>query len=304
MYIFIVNPTAGNGGAKKAYDKIKKSREFKQVESRCFFTEYIGHAEQIASQLDTISGETRCVIVIGGDGTLHEVMNGLQKLAYPVSFIPVGSGNDFARGCRITGSPTEIFRCVITEQNKIPYWLGDYQGDEESKRKLVNSIGFGFDAKIAKTVNDSIYKKVLNKLYLGKISYVIALVQVLFHFKPMSIDIIADDKWRTLKSCWMVTIANHPYYGGGMKIIPKATIQAEVFPVLIIHSISKLKVLGLFLTVFTGRHVNFKEVEQFEAERLEISSDDYIPYQVDGQTSKCFSCVITKQKDAIKVIGA
>ncbi|MFB4170143.1 diacylglycerol/lipid kinase family protein [Virgibacillus sp. JSM 102003] len=304
MYIFIINPTAGNGGAKKAYSKIAKTEEFKQIQSQCFFTEYFGHAERIAAQLATdFSESVTCVVVIGGDGTLHEVLNGLSEPVFPVSFIPVGSGNDFARGCGIKGNPVDIFQRII-RQNSSPYWLGCYQEKGKSPRTIVNSIGFGFDAEIARAVNKSKYKKLLSMVYLGKISYVIALIQVLFHYKPINVVLIADGKKYKLSNCWMVTIAHHPFYGGGMKIIPNAKVQAGIFPVLLLHSISKWKVLGLFMTVFSGKHVNFKEVEVFEANRIEISSEKSIPYQVDGQTSECYSCVITKHSEAIKVVGA
>ncbi len=304
MYIFIVNPTAGHGGARKAYSKITKTEEFKQVESQCYFTEYFGHAEQIAEQLATNFSETiTCVIVIGGDGTLHEVLNGLPEPVVPVSFIPVGSGNDFARGSGIKGKPVDIFQRII-RQNSSPYWLGCYQEKGKSPRNIVNSIGFGFDAEIAKAVNRSKYKKLLSVFFLGKISYVIALIQVLFYYKPMNIEIIADGKKYMLSNCWMVTIAHHPFYGGGMKIIPDAKVQADISPVLLLHSISKWKVLGLFMTVFSGKHVNFNEVELFEASRIEIRSKKSIPYQVDGQTSECFSCVITKHQEAINIVGA
>ncbi|MBP1947848.1 diacylglycerol/lipid kinase family protein [Virgibacillus litoralis] len=304
MYIFIVNPIAGNGGAKKAYSNIAKTDAFKQIDSKCFFTEYFGHAERIAKHLTTDFPEiVTCVVVIGGDGTLHEVLNGLCKPVVPVSFIPAGSGNDFARGCDIKGKPVEIFQRII-HQNSKPYWLGCYQEKGKSPRNIVNSIGFGFDAEIAKAVNESKYKKLLSTIRLGKISYVIGLIKVLFRFRPMNLEMIVDGKKYKLSNCWMVTIAHHPFYGGGMKIIPDATIQAGVFPVLIIHSISKWKVLGVFMTVFSGKHVNFKEVELMEANHLEISSKKKIPYQVDGQTDVCFSCVITKQQDAIKVVGA
>lgn len=101
----------------------------------------------------------------------------------------------------------------------------------------------------------------------------------------------------------MVTIANQPYYGGGMKIIPNVYIGPSTFPVLIIHSISKWKVLGLFMTVFTGKHLLFKEVELLEATELKILSTNKMYYQVDGETHLSRPCVITKQSEAIKMVG-
>lgn len=100
----------------------------------------------------------------------------------------------------------------------------------------------------------------------------------MFRFKPINVEINIDDKRRILTDCWMITAANHPYYGGGMKIIPSAQIRDGTFPLLIINKISKWKVLGVFITVFTGKHIQFKEVELLEATKLEIRSDSSISF--------------------------
>lgn len=304
MYVFIVNPASGSGQAKKIYDRISNSQPFSQINSRCFFTAYSGHAEEIAGQLHVnFHNPVTCVIVIAGDGTLHEVINGLDDPTWPISYIPAGSGNDFARGCGINGSPVDIFKRIISDLEGNPYWLGQFHTEHRQERHFVNNIGFGFDAEIAKTVNQSSYKKLLNKFKLEKIIYIVALIQVLCRFKPMNLDIIADGKRLQLRNCWMVTVTNHPYYGGGMKIIPDAVIQPKKFPVLIIHSISKWKVLAFFVTVFTGKHTRFKEVELLQVEQLELYPQQTVTYQTDGQTDECPACTITKQKQPISVMG-
>lgn len=304
MYIFIVNPRAGNGRAKRAFAKIRKSKSYNRVESIHYVTAYSGHAETIASRImKEHNEEIDCIIVVGGDGTIHEVMNGFSCNDIPVAFIPGGSGNDFARGCGMKGSPVKIFEQILEGRYRIPYWLGEYQKNNEKKRFFVNSMGFGFDAEIALVANRSRYKKALSFLHLGTVSYVIALVLVLFTFKPMTMELVLNGNKRILQNCWMVTIANHPYYGGGMKIIPGAKIEPAVFPVLLIHSISKWKVLAVFLTVFTGKHIQFKEVELAIANQLKIHSKKKIPYQVDGQTDFCNSCAISKQNKSFHVFG-
>lgn len=305
MYIFIINPTAGSGRAMRAFSKIQASELYKGIKSRYFLTKYNGHAEKIVNHLvnDKANNNIIAIIVIGGDGTIHEVVNGIGKRHIPIAIIPSGSGNDFARTVSIDKSPLAIFESVINGNSDLPYWLGNYQMRNGEKRYFVNSIGFGFDAEVAQTANQSFYKNVLSRLGLGKISYVIALIQVLRRFQPLNIDIEVNGQKRRIRDCWMVTISNHPYYGGGMKIIPDAFIRPSIFPVLIIHSISKWKVLGLFMTVFTGKHVNFKEIELFETTKLKIVSTDKMYYQVDGETHLSRPCTITKQSEAIHIVG-
>lgn len=304
MYVFIVNPTAGSKRAMKIFSKIKMSKLYQEINSKYFLTSRQGDAEGIVRHLiQKRHQKITSIIVIGGDGTLHEVMNGLGKKRIPISVIPAGSGNDFARGCAIAKNPLDILRQTIKGRYNTPYWLGNYQMANGITRFFVNSIGFGFDAEIARTANSSFYKKILNKFGLGKIGYVIALLQVLMYFKPLDIELEINGKQRMVRNCWMVTVANHPYYGGGMKIIPNAPIQPSVFPVLIIHSVSRWKILGLFMTIFTGKHTAFKEVEVFETTKLKVSSQNKMYCQVDGEINICNPCIITKQSEAVQIMS-
>src|SRR5699024_35108 len=111
MYIFIVNPVAGNGRAKRIFSEITSSYLYHQIKSTYFFTKYEGHAEEIIKNIiEDHANVVEVIIVIGGDGTLHEVMNGLAAEQIPIAFIPGGSGNDFARGCSIKEGPIDILQ--------------------------------------------------------------------------------------------------------------------------------------------------------------------------------------------------
>ncbi|WP_053071929.1 diacylglycerol/lipid kinase family protein [Ornithinibacillus contaminans] len=304
MYIFIVNPVAGNGRGLKVFQQVMKSESYQQITSQYYMTSYAGHAEEIVQKLTSENpDEINVIIVIGGDGTIHEVVNGLRNNVR-LAFIPGGSGNDFARGCGIKGSPTRILKKILTDKNGIDYWKGNFQIDHKEGRAFANSIGFGFDAEVAARANQSIYKNILNKLRIGTLSYVLALIQVLFTFKPFNAELELDGKKHQLANCWMITIANHPYYGGGMKIIPDAKLQPDILPILVVHNISKWKILRLFMTVFTGKHVLLPEVTLYQAESIVVLPEREIAYQVDGQTNTCHSCEIVKNNQPIQIMGS
>lgn len=98
MYIFIINPTAGSGRAEQIFSNIQQSESYQNIQSEAYVTNSNGHAEKLVRKLtSTSNGRIRALIVIGGDGTLHEVMNGIGDYQIPVAVIPSGSGNDFAR---------------------------------------------------------------------------------------------------------------------------------------------------------------------------------------------------------------
>ena len=302
MYIFIINTKAGNGRAKRIFSKLERTALYQNINSTCYYTAYEGHAEKIVRALPN-KQEISAIIVVGGDGTLHEVINGVDHHDMPIALIPGGSGNDFARGVELKEKPLQILESVVKGKAEMPYFLGNYCLGNAEKRNFVNSMGFGFDALITKKANYSFYKRILNFLNVGKFSYAIALIQVLITFKPIEVELDVNGKIRRLTNCWMVTITNHPYYGGGMKINPTAKIQSNKFSVLLIHSISKWKVLALFMTVFTGKHIHHREVEVFETTSLKITSKHKMDYQVDGQTDTCFSCKITKERKGISILG-
>ncbi len=306
MYIFIINPTAGNGRAKKHYEKLMNKDIFHKKKFKVYYTEYIGHAEQIAVEIVASfqSDEIRAIIVFGGDGTLNEVFNGLKNYEVPISLLPRGSGNDFSRGIYLEKDPTKILQKVIENKHQKPYYLGHYLLTEEQKeRRFVNCIGFGFDAVVAKSANESALKKLLNKLKLGKISYIIALIKQLFFYKTIDVTIEMDGVTKHFHRCFLTTINNQPYFGGGMKINPLAENNDETLSILVVDSISKLKVLFLFGTVFTGKHIDFKEVHIFSAKQIKITSKTKIPYQVDGETGMTLSCQTSKVKTPIKILG-
>lgn len=302
MYVFIVNPNAGNGKANFIFEQLQKSAIYEQLNSKYYYSEYEGHAEEIAAFLAT-EKEITAIIVIGGDGTIHEVMNGLGSTDILIGFIPGGSGNDFARGLRIKGSPEKILQKIISGENVVNYWLGNYKCDDGKTRYLVNSIGFGFDAQVAYAANLSSYKRFFNQYKIGTASYIVAILQVLKSFKRMTLEITLDGEKRIIENCWLISVGNHPYYGGGMKIMPNAKIQPEKFAVLIVHSLSKLKVLALFMTVFAGKHERIKGVELLEAKSMQIRSKLPLYTQIDGQTAICHHTKITKEAKALQIFS-
>lgn len=305
MYIFIINPVAGKGRAKKMYLRLIEEKQFRKLNTICYETEYKGHAEQIIKKMNrTFQGtEIKALIIIGGDGTMHEVLNAFHNKQIPISFIACGSGNDFARGSSISKDANEVMANIIANKKQSSYWLGIYRMNSV-KRKFVNCIGFGFDAVVARRANTSNFKKIFNLLGLGKVVYVITLIQSLAFYKPFAVTIQLDDVIKRFEHCFLLTINNQPYFGGGMKINPQAKNNQEHLSILVVDSISKWKVLALFATVYIGKHLYFKEVSTFTAKNIKVSADIPIPFQVDGETGETLTSTIEKDPIPIKITGS
>src|SRR5699024_11286972 len=126
-------------------------------------------------------------------------------------------------------------------------------------------IGFGFDALIVKKTNQSSSKSSFNKLGLGRLSYIYSLIKGLISFKPLNIKVNVNGLEREINNCWIASASNHPYVGGGMKLTPQAKNNHDERTDIIIHSVSRSKVLSLFSPVSFGLPTHFKEVEQLTA---------------------------------------
>lgn len=111
---FIINPKARNGQCLKVWRNVEALLKAERISYLAFFTEYPGHAKIIASQIAANNKDEKILIAVGGDGTMHEVMNGIvNNKQVTLGFIPGGSGNDFSRGFLIPSDPPEALKMLI-----------------------------------------------------------------------------------------------------------------------------------------------------------------------------------------------
>ncbi|GAA0455796.1 diacylglycerol kinase family protein [Alkalibacillus silvisoli] len=303
MYALILNPKAGNGKSKSVYQKMIKQNHINEHLYKMYVTKYQGHATEIVQQIKEENEQVEKIIVIGGDGTLYEVINGIKKsnLVIQLAFIPAGSGNDFARGCQIHLNPYKQIKQLFTNPKTIQYWFGQYEVNED-QYLFASSIGFGFDAEVAKVVNESRLKKWFNALHLAPLIYVYGLLMTIFKYKPKTLSLNVDGECIKIDHTWLITVSNHPYFGGGMKIALDAEVNPNNFTITTVNNISRWKLLFLFITVFFGKHTKLKEVHTFEAKEIKLSSEVPIMYQADGYTNETQQCVINKEQESITII--
>jgi YegS/Rv2252/BmrU family lipid kinase len=226
------------------------------------------------------------MIVVGGDGTLNEVINGIAD--YPhvrIGFIPGGSGNDFSRGYSTPKAPIKALREILGLINESSQYVdvGKLRNEEQKESYFINNMGAGFDAHIAKEANRSPLKQILNRLSLGSLVYAYILVKSLFTYKCTELMVEIDGTIYHFENAWFVTVSNQPFYGGGMKIAPEASPVDGQLDVTVVHHLSKLKLLLVFITVFWGGHRRFKEVETFTGRCISIRSSDLIDIHTDGE---------------------
>ncbi|MGG0656295.1 diacylglycerol/lipid kinase family protein [Rummeliibacillus pycnus] len=278
--LFIINENAGNGSVIQKWNKLKSKLS---VPYKVEFTEYPCHATEIVKKHANEDEQPLLVIAIGGDGTIHEVIQGAVYFSHTiVGAIAAGSGNDFGRGFENFNSVEEIERFLQQPITQVEMDIGILK-TEDDRKYFMNSAGYGFDATISKLVNHSKVKKNLNKLGLGKLSYIYFLIKTLFTYNRFTLTLLHNGEEEVFHHVWFVVASNQPYYGGGMKISPKSIPNDGLIELTIVNEVSRLKLLLLFMTVFFGQHTKLKAVKQFTASEFEIIMDEHIIAHTDGE---------------------
>lgn len=226
MLYFIVNNTSGTGRCRNVLKKVIDRLSDKGAEYKLYRTEYKGHAAEIAEKLSKLPAERVTIIVIGGDGTINEVLNGITDFEkVRLGIIPAGSGNDFARGLQIGTDINELVDTLILHHScdkSRRTDLGRVSFEENSSRLFGISSGIGMDAIVCKEVSESRIKKLLNKLHLGKLSYILMTVYTLFSMETADISADFGKEKKTIKDVIYFVGMNLRAEGGGVPMAPEA----------------------------------------------------------------------------------
>lgn len=261
MYHFIVNLNSRTGKARKIWEELKAELERREVEYALHETKYAGHAIEISRRLVRDEEAPVKIVVLGGDGTFNEVINGVRDFdKIEIGYIPTGSGNDLARGLNLSSDPMENLITILESKECMKMDLGCLSWDEgESKKYFAVSTGVGVDADVCRRALSSTLKKVLNAIGLGKLTYAILTLISLFAMPPMNAHIVTDDEDHGIKDkVTFIAIMNHKCEGGGVPMSPVADAMDGKLSMCCIHGLSKFKALGTFPSLLLGKHMTNK----------------------------------------------
>jgi YegS/Rv2252/BmrU family lipid kinase len=284
-WFIIVNPNAGKKKGKQDWPGITRLLAEAGIEYLSFFTEHRGHAIELTKKY--IRTGFRKFIVVGGDGTLNEVVNGIfsQNHMEPsgiiLGMIPVGTGNDWCRMFHIPHDYEAAIR-VIKENKQFVQDTGimeyvDHEGNK-AKRYFVNIAGMGFDAMVAEKTNKD---KDLGKG--NPLSYYINIFTSLFSFKITKTKIVTDNH-EFKAEVFSMTAAIGQYNGGGMKQAPNSIPDDGLLDLTIIRKIGKFKVIRNVINLLDGSFVKLPEVSEFRTSVILIESTPDLYAETDGES--------------------
>jgi diacylglycerol kinase (ATP) len=282
----ILNPTANHGRSLQEAADLRLM--VSQHHAEWSGTEYPGHAIELARQ----AGKQGCdlVVALGGDGTVHEVINGLmqvpQETRPALGIVPLGSGNDFAH---ILGIPVESGTALQSALNGQPHFIDVGSVTDENNRLeyFNNTMSMGFDSLV------NMYTRRITFIH-GFPMYFIALMMTIFrNFEPIDLHVETDQETWDLRSL-MLAVGNGPREGGGFIVTPDAKLDDGLLNYVTIKNISRLMMLRLVPEVMKGTHGRFKQVRMGTCRQMTVSSQQPLYVHCDGEIYAGFGSDVRK----------
>lgn len=265
--LFIVNPVAGKGKSLEYAAYIEQTLKEKAVNYALKFTSCKGEAEQIARE--AACGIYEKIVAVGGDGTVYEVINGMMGGTAALGVIAAGTGNDFIKTMGISQNLEEALETILDGKSIF------IDCGKANDRYFINVASVGLDAEIVRKTEE------IKRYISGPTAYVAGVFKTLFQYEPMPVEIAIDD-WSYKGKITLIAVGNGKYYGGGMKVVPSAEVDDGYFTICLIKPMSKLKMLRLFPTIFTGDHTKEPEVEILKGKKVKVYSREPMILNTDG----------------------
>ena len=257
-------------------------------------TVYPTHAAQLA--LQAAQEGYRRVVALGGDGTVHEVVNGLMRVPAEerpeLGIVPIGSGNDFAKVLGVPLKPEEALRRAFLGRPQ-PVDIGWVRDGGERDEYWVNTMGIGFDAAV------NIRSRRMNFARGFSVYLLAALQSILLNFVGPVFDVAIDDQhWR--ERILMFTLANGRQEGGGFHVAPRAELDDGYLEYLTIGKINRLQMLYTMPFVIRGTQERFPYVRMGQFRRLSLHADRPLQIHLDGEIFAGFDSQIQDLEVEVK----
>lgn len=279
----ILNPNAREHKCKDTWQQIEKLLQEKNVQYVLHLADARLKGIETARQL-CVDGH-RHLMVLGGDGTINEVVNGICESGVALNEVylavmPVGRGNDWARTHNFSteiGENMDIFIKGNFMQHDIGVVKTLQNGEEIAHRYFINIAGFGFDAEV---IHDVTHNK---PHFLGVSVYVLGLLRCLFRYKSQQVDVNAGD-FRYQDKSFLMVVGICQYNGGGMRQVPMAVPDDRKLDVVVVPKVHGITVVANVKQIFEGTHIHtINGIQTCQADKVEIKSDTLLRSEVEGE---------------------
>lgn len=289
MLYFFVNPASRAGRGAEKWNQVEPILTEKHIPHQVHFLSNEPFPRSVMEDIFAREEGTVSLIVIGGDGTINQCINTIPDFdRAELSVLPTGSGNDFCRNKDIPKSLEEQIDNILHKKNTrlVDRGILTYRctNAEPVTRKFVVSTGFGYDAAICHMAERSKLKKILNKIKLGKLVYLLIGIKEIFDAKLTDMDITIDGQAKHYHNVFFIATMNQPFEGGGVAMTPDASDCDETLNFLIFSGVSKLKALFTIPLLYIKKHAGKPGVTLLTGKNVSVTSSAARVLHYDGDS--------------------
>ncbi len=291
-YILVVNPQGGAKAGKAILKKVQPVFESVNAELNILETEYAGHAKEIAYSFDFTGYDGFCAI--GGDGTMHEVVNGMlsrpDERKLPIGLITGGTGNSFMRDVNCLDPVVAVKRIITGRKRPVDVAKVDANGET---LYAFNIVGWGMPTEI---------NRIAEKMrWLGGQRYNIAsIIEVMKNRQRLATLVVEGN--RIVGNFGFIMGCNTIHTGKGMKMAPLAQIDDGYIDLIIVHKAGRMKLLNMFPKVFSGAHIGDAAVEYKQVKEFSIIPQEQHELNIDGEMIGSTPIHVTMIKHAVEML--
>ena len=273
-FYLTLNPHGGQQKGPGLLKQILPVFEATNVELSIIETTFAGHANELAHQLDFDGYDG--MIVIGGDGTMHEVVNGMltrsDKKQLPIGLIPGGTGNSFIHDLELM-NPVDAAKAIIS---------GEIRQIDVAEVKINDMIKYAFNIIGWGLVTD-VGNKAEKWRWLGEARYTLLSVFEVLKYKPRLATLILDND-EIIDNFTFIIGCNTMYTGKGMKMAPKAKLDDGLMDIVVVrHGPSRFKLLTMLPKVYDGTHINSSILEYYQVSEFSLIPERDEILNIDGE---------------------
>jgi YegS/Rv2252/BmrU family lipid kinase len=290
--LFLVNPASANGSTGKRWPKLMERAAELGLTGDTVVSEWPGHLAEAARDAEPGA----LLVVVGGDGTLNEVVNGVAATGREIAVLPAGTGQDFGRTHGIPAGFDAAVAVVLSgEPRTIDLGRVSYRtpsGDAE--RWFANVGSVGMSGAVAARANS------MSKALGGRTTFFYALTREFLGWRNTEVTVTLEHDERRGRM-HDVIVANGRWHGGGMKLAPDASWDDGLFDVVLIGDVNKLDFITTAPKLYSGKHVSHPKIEVLRSPTVTVDAHAPLPVEVEGEPAGTTPVRFEIVPDALRV---
>jgi YegS/Rv2252/BmrU family lipid kinase len=279
------NPVSGGRSGRARWRDISTALAARFPQRELRETASAGDAARLAIEL--VEAGCELIIAVGGDGTIGDVVDGLMRSARPdtaFSFIPTGTGCDFARNFTLPHAPDALVRHIAeapVRRIDVARVTGSSSGGQDALRHFANIASVGVSGRIVEAVNGR-----GRRVASGSLRFLLCSVREILRYRPEVVRVVVDGEEIFHGPVTVVAVANGRWFGGGMHVVPFADLADGLLDIGILRGTGKFGVLGILARLYSAAHVGHPLISFHRGSVIEIGpvADQHLSIEADGET--------------------